>query len=316
MYMKSLVKFFTIFLLVVFPSFGYAQAPDRSKPPELGPPRQLKLPPVQHLKLSNGLPVVLMEKHDLPLVQIEVLVNAGIAMDPPGKSGLASLTAAMVREGAGTRNSLEFADAIDFLGADISSFASWHSSTVSLHTPVSKLDSALVLLGDVVLYPRFPTEELERLRKERLTSFIQWHDEPRAIAAVTFNKTLYGKKHPYGIPSIGDEQSLRSFRVEDLKKFHSTYFKSNNASLIVVGDVTPTSILQKLESVLGKWEKGSIPAATWPEVQQVKQRQIYLVDKPSAAQSVIRIGRVGVPRLTDDYYAILVMNTILGGSFT
>ncbi|MBI4547506.1 MAG: insulinase family protein [Ignavibacteriae bacterium] len=307
-------------LLLCLQSFNsaitFAQAPDRSKPPELGPPPSLKLQPIQHLVLSNGLPVVLMEKHDLPLVEIELQVKAGSAMDPSDKSGLASITAAMMEEGAGTRSALELADAIDFLGANISAFAGQHTSTVRLHTPLSKLDSALALFADVAMRPTFPKEELERQRKERLTTLLQWHDEPRSIASVLFSRTLFGEKHPYGKPTIGNEKTLRTFKVDDLKKFHSTYFKSNNATLIVVGDVTPSNIVSKLEAHFGTWKAGTIPSVSWSTVKQIEDRRVYLTDKPGAAQSEIRIGCIGVERMTGDYFPLLVMNTILGGSFT
>jgi predicted Zn-dependent peptidase len=249
-------------------------------------------------------------------VQIELLVKAGSAMDPAGKSGLASLTVAMLDEGVGSRNALQLADAIDFLGADISAAARQHNSVVALNTPLAKLDSALVLMADVALRPAFPPAELERQRKERLTTLVQWHDRPTAIASVIFNQTLYGGKHPYGLPAIGDEKTVCGFRVEDLKSFHSTHFRANNATLIVVGDVTAQAILPKLEAAFGNWEAGKIPTATWPGVTQVQKRQLWLVDKPGAAQSEIRIGRIGVSRLTEDYDALVVMNTILGGSFT
>jgi len=301
-------------LILAFEAFS--QAPDRSKAPELGAPPTLKLPPIQRFKLSSGLPVLILEKHALPLVQIELLVKTGSAMDPAGKSGLASLTTAMLDEGAGSRNALQLADAIDFLGAEISAAAGQHNSVVALNTPLAKLDSALALMADVALWPTFPPAELERQRKERLTTLVQWHDQPRAIASVIFNQTLYGTKHPYGLPALGDEKTLRGFRVEDLKNFHSIYFRPNNATLIVAGDVSASMILPKLEAAFGKWEIRKIPTATWPGVAQVQKRQLWLVDKPGAAQSEIRIGRIGVPRLTEDYYALVVMNTILGGSFT
>jgi predicted Zn-dependent peptidase len=223
---------------------------------------------------------------------------------------------AMLDEGAGSRNALQLADAIDFLGANLSAGAGQHTSAVTLNTPLSKLDSALALLADVALRPTFAAEELDRQRKQRLTTLVQWHDQPSAIASVIFSRTLYGDKHPYGLPAIGDEQSLRGFRTEDLKNFHYTYFRSNNATLIVAGDVGASAILPKLEAAFGKWEADNIPAQEWPIPAQVEKRQIWLVDKPEAAQSEIRIGRIGVPRLTEDYYALVVMNTILGGSFT
>ena len=302
--------------LLVLISIAKTQAPDRSRPPPLGPPPSLTLPPIQRFKLSNGLHVVMMEKHEVPLVQINLLVKAGAVMDPIEKTGRASMTAAMMTEGAGSRNALQLADAIDVLGATISSVAGQHTLLIALHTPLGKLDSALALFADVALRPTFPVEELERKHKERLTTLLQWRDEPRAIASVLFHRTLYGTRHPYGLPSIGDEQSIRALTVGDLKEFHVACFRPNHAALIVVGDVKASTILSKLESAFSTWHAGNVPSRTWPLVEQVRSRGVYLVDKPGAAQSEVRIGRIGVPRLTDDYYVIVVMNTILGGSFT
>ncbi len=306
-----------LFWAVVAGSSGlFAQAPDRSKPPAVGPARSLKLPAIQHFKLSNGLQVILMEKHEVPLVQIEMIALAGAAADPAGLSGLAGMTVAMMEEGAGTRNALELADAIDFLGASITTFAGQHTTGVVMHSPLSKLDSALALLGDVVLRPQFPPDELERNRRDRLTSLMQWHDDPDQIAIVQFQRTIFGSTHPYGRPTLGNEQSLRSMTVTDLKNFHKKYFRPNNAGLIVVGDLTGKDILPKLEQTFGKWEKGDPVEVTFAPAAQIEKREIYLVDKPGAPQSVIRIGRVGAQRLTEDYFPLVVMNTILGGSFT
>ncbi len=301
---------------LIFTIGSFAQAPDRNKPPELGPPPALKVPLIQHLKLSNGIPVTLIEKHQVPLVDIVLQVNAGTAMDPPDKTGLASLTLAMLDEGAGTRNALQIADEIDFLGASLATGAGQHVSSISLHTLLARLEGALTIMSDVTLRPTFPTAELERQRKQRLTALAQAHDNPNAIAAVIYNRVVFGDLHPYGQRTGGVEKTLRAFTAQDLKSFHATHFVANNASLIVVGDVTAKSVLPKLEAAFGKWKAGKITSPTWPEAGQVSDRQIYLVDKPGAAQSVIHIGRLGVPRLTEEYYAITVMNTILGGSFT
>lgn len=315
-FQSTVVLICLVYLVSSHWSLGVAQQPDRSKPPELGPPPSLTLPAIQHLKLSNGLKVVLMEKHQVPLVQVNLLVNAGTAMDPAGQRGLASMTAAMMQEGAGNRDALAFADAVDFLGANISVNAGMHTTTVSLFTPLSKLDSALALFADAALRPKFPAEELERNRIERLTTLLQWHDEPRVVGSTLFNNVLFGKDHPYGPPTMGNETAIRAFSVADLKRFHSTYFHPNNATLIVVGDVTAKTILPKLNALFGKWKAGKVESKTWPTAKQVEARKLYLVDKPGAAQSVIRIGRIGVARTTEDYYPIVVMNTILGGSFT
>jgi len=298
---------------LLMPSTVAAQG---GSPITLGPPAPLKLPTPQHLKLRNGLNVVLMESHKVPLVQIEIMVRGGTALDPGGKTGLASMTADMMEEGAGGRTSLEFADAIDFLGGSISAYAGTHSSGVNLFTPLSKLDSAVALFADMVRRPMFPPAELDRLKNERLTTLIQWHDEPRAIASALFNKTLFGNSHPYGAMTIGDERSIRGFSVDDLREFHRKVFTPANATVIVVGDVKADALMAKLERAFGDWTGEGIDIPKVPTAPQVTSREIYLVDKPGAAQSEIRIGRIGVNRMTPDYYATVVMNTILGGSFS
>ncbi len=300
----------------IFASSAIAQKADRSKVPPLGEPKKLSLPEIQSFELSNGLKVVLMEKHSVPLVQMNVIVKSGIADDPDSKSGLASFTADMLDEGAAGKTSLQLADEINFLGVRISTFSRWHKMGVNLHSPLSKFDDALKIVSSILLRPDFPQNELDRIRKEKLTTLLQWHDQANTIAAVTFQKILFGDNHPYGKPAMGNEASLKSFTVDDMKNFHAKYFKSNNAYLLVVGDITKDQLVPKLEAAFGKWEKGDVPVAKLKEADQVKKRVIYLVDKPGSAQSVISIGRIGTKRVTDDYFPITVMNTILGGSFT
>ncbi|MDZ4700473.1 MAG: pitrilysin family protein [Rhodothermales bacterium] len=304
----------TVLALLLAPS-AFAQV-DRSAPPLPGPPPLLDAPEFERFVLSNGLEVVLMEKHQVPLVQLTLLVRTGSVDDPAGKSGLASLTLDMMDEGAGGRDALALADAIDFLGASLSTGAGLHTASVDLFTPLSKLAEALPLMADVALRPDFSGEELERLRVDRLTDLVQAHDEPNAIAAALYNRTLFGADHPYGIRAAGTEASLRGFTAADLQQFHRTYFHTANASLVVVGDVTRASIEPALTTAFGSWPAGENPKAAVTPPRQVKGRTIYLVDKPGAAQSVIRIGRIGAARDTEDYYAMTVLNTILGGSFS
>src|SRR5262245_38574921 len=158
------------------------RAPDRTKPPAIGPPPRLNLPEIQRRTLSNGLAVWLVESHEVPLVQINLLVKAGAGDDPVGKFGLASLTAAMLDEGAGSRSALELADAIDYLGASLATTASFDASAVRLNVPVSRLKDALPLMADVVLRPTFPEAELNRLRQDRLTALLQAKDDPASVA--------------------------------------------------------------------------------------------------------------------------------------
>ncbi len=301
-------------LLLLAPS-ALAQV-DRSAPPLPGPPPLLDAPEFERFELPNGLEVVLMEKHQVPLVQLTLLVRAGSVDDPAGKTGLASLALDMMDEGAGGRDALELADAVDFLGASLSTSAGLHTASVDLFTPLSKLADALPLMADVALRPDFSGEELERLRINRLTNLVQSHDEPNAIAAALYSRTLFGADHPYGVRTAGTEASLRGFTAADLQQFHRTYFHPANAALIVVGDVTRSSIEPALTAAFGSWQAGENPKAVVTPPRQVKGRTIYLVDKPGAAQSVIRIGRIGAARDTEDYYAMTVLNTILGGSFS
>ena len=293
-----------------------AQGPDRSGPPELGPPPRLDLPDIQRFTLANGLPVLLMESHRVPVVEIVLVVEAGAVDELAGKGGVASMTAAMLDEGAGARSSLEIADAIDFLGAGLTTAAGQHATTVTLHTPLSKLADALPVMADVALRPTFPAEELERQRAERLTTLLQWRDEPRAIASVAFSEALYGDAHPYGRPTLGDAASLTAMTPEDLRAFHSSRFYPGAATLVIAGDVTRAALEPLLAQAFGSWRGSSAAATEIPAAEQVGAREIILVDKPGAAQSEIRIGRIGVERLTEDYHEIVVMNTILGGSFT
>src|SRR5438093_11535333 len=294
------------------------QAPDRAHPPQPGPPPALHLPAIQKQQLSNGLPVWMVELHEVPVAQINLLVFSGTADDPAGKFGIASLATAMLEEGAGSRSALEIADAIDFLGADLGTGSGIEASAVRLHTPVAHLAEALPIMADVALRPTFPKDELERLRKQRLTSLLQSRDDPGSIAALAFSRALYGPTHRYGTASAGTAETIRALTAEDLRAFYNAVFRPNNATLLAVGDIAPSKLIPLLESSFGSWTaQGTPPPATkLPAVDQPATRQVYLVDKPGAPQSQIRIGWIGVPRSTPDYFPLQVLNTILGGSFS
>jgi zinc protease len=298
-------------------SLAAQQKPDRSKPPASGPVPALRIPPIQKRTLSNGLPVWIVEMHEVPVVDITAIIRSGAAADPAGKYGLASFTAAMLDEGAGKLNALDLADAVDFLGASLTTGSSWDSSTVRLHTAVSKLNAALPLFADVLLRPAFADTEVDRLRKERLTVLLQTRDSAPALASAAFARLVYGPRHRYGTPTMGNEVSNTEMTASELKGFYTANYQPQNAYLLVVGDVTPDSILPRLEQALAGWKNsGTITKPALPAATQHAARQIYLVDKPGAQQTAIRIGWVGVPRSTPDYHVLDVANTILGGSFS
>lgn len=295
-----------------------AQAPDRLKPPAVGSAPALTLPSIQKRQLSNGLPVWIVELHEVPVAQVNLVVLSGTADDPVGKFGIASLTTAMLTEGAGTRSSLEIADAVDFLGADLGASSGFDSSAIRLHVPVARLAEALPIMADVAMRPTFPREELERQRQQRLTNLIQARDDPSTIAGLTFARLLYGSTHRYGTAAMGTNETIRAFTVDDLRSFYASAFRPDNATLLVVGDVTPDAVLKLLEASFGSWKApaGAPARATLPDAAQHATRTVYLVDKPGAPQSQIRIGWIGVPRSTPDFFPLQVLNTILGGAFS
>jgi len=307
----------SVLALLTLQSVATAQATfDRSKPPELGPPPRVSLPPIVTRQFPNGLKLLIVEQHELPLADFALVVGSGSTADPSGKPGVANLVSAMLREGTTTRKSLEIADQTAFLGINLFPASSWESSTLSLHTPTAQLDSALALFADVALHPSFPANEFERIRKQRLTELLQLRDQGPAIANIAFPAIVYGTAHPYGIPSLGTEASVKSLTTGDLQAYYQASFKPNNATLIVVGDVTPAQIEQKINDLFGNWQRADIPQLSYGEPPKAGTTTIYLIDKPGAAQSSFRIGAVGVPRSTSDYFALTVMNTILGGSFS
>jgi zinc protease len=324
--MKSLASFvaFTFVLavgssLLLTPdaaAIAPQQAPDRSVPPKPGPPSPLKVPLIQKRTLSNGVPVWIVELHKVPVVHVSLVVKSGSGADPIGKFGIANLTAEMLDEGAGQRTSLQIADAIDYLGASLSTSSTSDGSFVELHVPVARLSDALPIMADVALRPSFPEAELQRVREELLASLLQDQDDPASLIQFAFPRLVFGPQHRYGTVSIGTATAVKGCSVADLRQFHAQHYVPSNAALIVTGDVTSASTMARLEAAFGAWKGAPAPHAAVPAAPQLTTRQIYLIDKPGAAQSQIRIGWVGVPRSTPDYFALRVLNTILGGSFT
>jgi predicted Zn-dependent peptidase len=306
-------------------------AVDRSRPPQPGPPKPLVLPRVDRRALSNGLPVWIAGVHEVPVVHVTVVVRSGATADPHGRPGLASLTADMLDEGAGGRDALALADEIALLGAELTTSSGYDASSVGLHVPVARLDRALPILADVVLRPDFPAAELERLRKERLTAILQARDDPARAASSAFPRVVYGERHRYGLPASGTTAGLQAIGRDDLARFHRAHYRPENAAIIVVGDVRAEQVLPAFEQAFGGWRAAAggagapegrsaaagapAPQAALPPPPPVKPK-VVIVDRPGAAQSQVRVGGVGVPRSTPDYFPILVLNTILGGSFT
>jgi zinc protease len=289
---------------------------DRSAEPRLGPPPKFTPPAVARRRLSNGLEVLVAERHELPILTLNLVVKGGEGLVPAGKDGLASMTAALLTEGTASLDSLGLAGALSEIGATINARGSLESTTVSLTTLTKHTARALDLYADVLLHPSFPQKELDRLRVQRLAALRARLDRAEGISGVVFPQLLYGKDHPYGRPDLGTPRTVEAMSRDDVVAFHKKLFLPNNATLIVVGDTTPEAITAALEKELSSWKPGEAPRYVVPEPPTAKGVTVFLVDKPSAAQSVLAAGLVGPPRSTPDYFPLTVMNAVLGGQFS
>lgn len=289
---------------------------DPATPPPLGPTPSLELPPVQRFRLENGLDVLVVEQHVLPVVDVQLVVRTGAAADPPELAGRAALAAEMLDEGTTRRGALEFAETLDFLGADLESRVSWDGSSLSLHVLTPRLEPALELLAEAAIHPAFHEEEWRRVQAERIDQLLQQQDEPRVVAGRAFVRELYGDAHPYGAPVPGTRETVQAMDLDTVVAFYREHYRPNNAYLVVVGDVEPGTLLPLLERAFGAWEPASVPEVRLPEPPPNGEARIVLVDRPGAAQSEIRVGHIGPSRDTPDYFPLTLLNAVLGGAFT
>jgi zinc protease len=301
-----------------FPEFETTSGIDRSKVPVPGEPPALKLPAIQRAELSNGLKIMLAERHETPVVDFTLIVNAGHATDVATLPGTARFAMQMLDEGTAKRDALQLSEDLAMLGAELSAGSDLDSASVSLSSLKKNLDASLALFAEVVRTPSFPEKEFARVQKLQLDAIRREKASPTSAALRVFPAFLYGEKHPYGNPysGNGNEESVRKIKLEDLKAFHQTWFKPNNATLLVVGDTTLAEIRPKLEALFGSWAKGEVPKLQIPRVDRPSQNRIYLIDKPGAIQSVIIAGHVAPPTNNPQEPAIETLNAALGGMFT
>ncbi len=283
--------------------------------PKPGAEPNFSLPKIERRKLSNGLTVLVVEQHELPVVSMNLVIKSGDANNTPEQAGLAGLTADLLDEGTRTRNALEISNDLSAIGAQLGVGSDVDSTNANLRTLTRHLDRALEIYADVLLNPVFPETDLKRLRDSRLTQLRQRRDNAGLIANQVYASLLYGRNHPYGQPGTGTETSLRALAQNDVRRFYETHYRPNNATLIVAGDVKANTLLPKLEKAFATWKQGTIPALKFSAPAARESAAIYLVDRPGAAQSIINIGQVAVERQTPDYFPLLVLNTMLGGQF-
>jgi zinc protease len=302
-----------------FPDYTAAASEiDRSKIPALGAPPELKLPRLQRASLSNGLKVILAERHEVPLVHVWLATDAGYAADQFAKPGTAKLAATLLTEGTATRSALQINDQSALLGANLKGFSSFDFSFVSLSALKAKLDPSLDLFADVILNPSFPEADFKREQKLQLDSIGQEQKDPIQMALRVFPGLIYGAGHAYGNPLTGSgtTASTQAVTREDLVKFHQVWFRPNNATLIIVGDTTLAELTPKLEKLFAGWKSGPVPAKNLSVVKPAAEPVVYILDKPGASQSVIIAGHVSVPANTPQEIAIQAMNEDFGGAFS
>jgi zinc protease len=291
---------------------------DRSKLPTPGADPEVKFPAFQRATLSNGLKIILAERHSILLVSFNLQLDAGYAADQFAIPGTAKLTMQMIDEGTARRTALQISDELHLLGANLSAGSGLDSSSVDLSTLTSTLDPALDIYADVILNPVFPEADFKRLQKQLLAAIQREKVEPFGMALRVFPGLLYGKGHAYGNPLTGSgtQASISKLTQADLQKFHDTWFKANNATLMIVGDTTLKEITPRLERLFASWKTGQMPTKNLATVEHQKKSAVYLIDRPDSIQSVILAGHVGLPKSNPDEIAIETMNVVLGGAFT
>jgi zinc protease len=283
--------------------------------PLVGTLPPLRTPATTELTLGNGLDVVAIPRSVAPIVSMSLMVRSGADSDRPGREGLASATAEMLDEGAGTRSALEVAEELEQIGADLYVGAGRDGSQLTLQVPTKELSRALAIAADIVLRPRLTQEDWSRVQHDRLTALAQRRDQPEAVANVVSDRTLYGQGHPYGHPVDGLERSLREMTADDVRGYHDQMWRPNNASLVVAGDLDLASLPAELERAFGAWQPRAVPASRPTPPFPVLPR-LVLIDRPGAPQSIIRIVGPGDLRSSPDRPALGALNAILGGSFT
>ncbi len=261
--------------------------------------------------------VILAERHEVPLVNFTLAADAGFASDASATPGTANLAMQVLTDGTRTRNALQISDELETLGATLRGSSNLDLSFVSLSALTAKLDPSLDLFADVVLHPSYPETEVKREQKLVLAGIDREQNTPATLALRVLPGLLYGAGHPYGNPLTGSgtKESVAKLTREDLVKFHDTWLRPSNSTLIVVGDTTLKEVTPKLEKLFAGWKSGSVPAKNVQTVPVATKSTVYLIDKPGALQSVIIAGVVAPPRANPQEIAIEAMNNSLGGMF-
>ena len=289
----------------------------RKAVPKAGPAPDVSFPTLERTTLANGLKVVLARRAAVPVVNFSLIFDAGYASDQFSSPGTANLAMNMMDEGTKKRSALQISEDLALLGANLSTGSNLDNSTVHFSALKANLDASLDIFADVVLHPSFPEADFQRLKRQTLAQIQREKVTPVQMALRVFSKLLYGKGHAYGNPLTGSgtEASVQKMTRKDLVKFHDTWVRPNNATLVVVGATTMKEIKPKIEALFRNWKSGTIPKKNIGTVSLPSKPMVYLIDKPGSQQSIIFAGNVTLPQNNPDEIPMSMVNTALGGAF-
>ncbi|MEW5927406.1 MAG: pitrilysin family protein [Gemmatimonadota bacterium] len=290
--------------------------PDRSVPPAPGPLRPFHFPPVHRRSLSNGMELLVAEARDFPVVSMGVSLPASPLDEEPERAGVASLTADLLDTGAAGRTGLEIAAELEGLGILEDTGASWDSTYVGFTALRARVEAGARILADLLRRPDFPEAELDRQRAQRLAGIQQRRADPSLLANEAILRFVYAEGSPFARPISGTSASLQGLTRQDVAAFHAARYRPAGATMIVAGDLGADQAVDVAEACLGDWAGAPDPSPA-PDIRPREDApRVVLVDRPGSVQSELRVGHVGIPRTHPDYFAVTVMNQILGGGFS
>ena len=301
-------------LLWALPLLVVAQAPQATPPPP-AQPRSGTFPKPVEQTLPNGLRVIVVERHESPLVAVQLLIKNGGEVDPPELAGLADMTANLLTKGTQTRDATQIAQQIESLGGSLNSGARWDSSFANVGVMSSKIPQAMEILADVVRRPTFKSEEVERLRQQYLDNVTLALGDPGSIGRFVAARVVFGDS-PYGHPVSGTTESLTRITPAEVSKMHARYYRPDNAILVIGGDVTAKDGFALATRFFGDWQKPTTPLPALEPAKQsadAKSGRIVVIDKPDAGQAAVFLARSGINRKDPDYFRGIVSNSVLSG---
>ncbi len=276
---------------------------------------ELKLPPCKKVKLSNGLTLLLMEQHEVPIVSFNFLVRAGSTADPAGKEGLAAVTAEMLRKGTKTRSADQLSGELDFIGGEMNFGSTYDYTNGSAEFIKKDVKTGIDLLADALLNPTFPQAEATKIIKQRVDGIKAAKDQAQGVIRNYFVGYLFGN-HPYARPAGGDEKSLAAITRADISGFYQKWYAPANTTIAVVGDFNTAEMEKLMTDKFNGWNTKAAAPITVPDAAPVQGKKLLLVDKPDATQTFYMIGNTGIARTNADRVQINVINTLFGGRFT